>query len=70
MQACEKEARERNIALHALQRPVVNQNTPVAQPLEMVKSEINVNKRRTPTRARWVVNRCLKDVVRSIGQPT
>ena len=40
MQACEKEAREKNIALHELQRPVVNQNTPVAQALKMVKSEI------------------------------
>ena len=36
----EKEACEKEIALSKLQRPVVNQITPVAQALEMAKSEI------------------------------
>ena len=40
MEAREKEALEKEIALSKLQRPMVNQITPVAQALEIAKSEI------------------------------
>ena len=45
MEAREKEAREKEIALSKLQRPVVNQITPVAQALEIAKSEIQSKKK-------------------------
>ena len=45
MEAREKEAHEKEIALSKLQRPVVNQITPVGQALEMTKSEIQRKKK-------------------------
>ena len=60
MEAREKEAREKEIALSNLQRPVVNQITPVAQALEIAKSEIQRNKRRINRQLRQVVKRCLR----------
>ena len=45
MEAREKEVCEKEIPLSKLQRPLVNQITPVAQALEMAKSEI-LRKRR------------------------
>ena len=45
MEAREKEAREKEIALSNLQRPVVNQITPVAQALAIAKSEIQRKKK-------------------------
>ena len=56
----EKEVREKEIALSKLQRPVVNQITPVAQALEIAKSEIQRKKRRMNSQLRWMVNRCLR----------
>ena len=40
MEAQEKEAHDKELALSKLQRPVINQITPVAQALEMASSEI------------------------------
>ena len=45
MEAPEKEAREKEIPMSKLQRPVVNQITPVAQALEIAKSEIQRKKK-------------------------
>ena len=59
MEAHEKEEREKEIALSKLQRPVVNQITPVAQALEMAQ-KFNVKKRRMNRQPQWVVNRCLR----------
>ena len=59
MEAREKEACEKEIALSNLQRPLVNQITPVAQALAIAESEIQRKKRRINRQLRWVVNRCL-----------
>ena len=60
METQEKEAPEKEIALNKLHRPVVNQITPVAQSLEMAKSEIYIKRRRINRQQQWVVNSCLR----------
>ena len=49
MEAREKEAREKEIALSNLQRPLVNQITPVTQALAIAKSEIQRKKENQQT---------------------